>query len=108
MNDSRLAQTNWRLIDSWRSCRTNEEPSRCFQNQLDWHGFAARIVQFSKERGTSDNVSVVSAGVIPTRDYSLTTAPTATLAEREWSPVVIIAAIVILAILGLIGFLAFF
>ena len=76
--------------------------------ETDPEHLAARIVQAAKDRGTSDNVSVVVAGVIPTRDYDLTTVPTATLAERDWSPVVAIAAILILAILGLIGFLAFF
>lgn len=68
---------------------------------------ARRIVELAKERATTDNVSVVAASVMRTRDLSLTTAPTTTLAEREWTPVVVIVAIVLLAILGLIGFLVF-
>lgn len=70
---------------------------------------AARVVQLSKERGTTDNVSAVAAAVMPTRDYSLTVAPTAALSERQELPILQIAAtILILAILGLLGFLLLF
>lgn len=69
---------------------------------------AARVVAVAKERATTDNVSAVVASVLPTRDYTLVTAPTAALAERRPAPLVpIAAAILILAILAIVAFLAF-
>lgn len=70
---------------------------------------APRIVEVAKVRGTTDNVSAVVASVLATRDYSLVTAPTETLGERQSMPLLpIAAAILLLAILALVAFLSFF
>ena len=77
--------------------------------EADPERIAERIVGISKERGTTDNVSVVAVSVLPTRDYALTVVPTAALSERQALPILPIAAtILILAILGLLGFLLLF
>jgi protein phosphatase len=77
--------------------------------EADPERIAERIVGISKERGTTDNVSVVAVSVLPTRDYALTVVPTAAISERQALPILPIAAtILILAILGLLGFLLLF
>jgi protein phosphatase len=69
---------------------------------------ATRLVGVAKERGTTDNVSAIVATAIPRPNLALATAQTSALSRKSDTPILpIAAAILILALLAVIAFVAF-
>jgi protein phosphatase len=70
---------------------------------------ASRLCNVAKERGTTDNVSAIVTTVMPKQDLVLATAQTAALGRNGQGPVtptlMAIAAVILLAIIGLVLFL---